>query len=329
MKSSRDKDLLKAYVHHLIKEYDGSMGFDSGGMGPVYGTKSDLFKTFIKPFTDVVGTVAGKTKELARRGITLAQTAFVTIMTTLIPFLTDSYEEIFAEQSRAIEKIRSEYQQYIDSTNKALEGDAAMLAFIAFPGASLTGKLASLAPQTAVGLLGIATGGISDEILGGGGGPRSSGIFDSYARSYRKLMIEQEAKESPTLLDKLQSKKFVSKLLSRSPQVHDVAKQAREIYKKTLNDAVEEARMVLSAKSLEEVEKIVGKNIHNVKELQSLAPDDRKKEEEEILKKMKLSTKKLYVERLLKEVDPVRKIFGEEHPFVVDYMEAINKIRAF
>jgi len=328
MKSSRDKDLLKAYVHHLIKEYDGSMGFDSGGMGAVYGTKSDLFNTFIKPFTDVAGTVVGKTKELARRGITLAQTVFVTIMTTLIPFLTDSYEEIFDEQARAIEKIRGEYQQYIDSTNKALRGDAAMLAFIAFPGASLTGKLASLAPKTAVGLLGIATGGISDEILGASG-PRSSGIFDSYVRSYHKLMIEQDVKKSPTLFDKLQSKKFVNKLLSRSPQVYDVAKQAREIYKKALNDAVEEAKIVLSAKSLEEVEKIVGKNVHNVKDLQALTPDDRKREEEEILKKMKLSIKKLYVERLLREVNPARKIFGEEHPFVADYMEAINKIRTF
>ena len=191
------KNLIKEYVSETLREDDGSMGYDDGGMGSGGygggGSGEDLFNTFIKPFADVVGTIAGKTKELARRGMTVLNVAFETLKHTLIPFLVDSYGEIFAKEQGDIQKIRGEYQKYYDSTEKVLGGaDAKVLAFIAFPGAALTGKFVKTAPKAAKGILSIATGGLSDKYLRREGINKrnSPTMFDAYTLSYISLLRE-------------------------------------------------------------------------------------------------------------------------------------------
>lgn len=293
---------------------------------------SDLVSTFIKPFTDVVGVAAGEFKELARRGITLVQIAFESIMTSLVPFLGDSYEEIFQEQAQDISKIRSEYRQYTDSLR--LSGDAKLLAFIAFPGYALTSKFASDAPDIAAGTLSLLTGGTSDKYTGyspGSSGPRGSKIFDSYSRLNKSFLFEKRAEsEAPTLSDKFQNKKLIYKLLSASPVANAAAREAREIHENTIRKAYAEAQSVLKAKSIPELEKLLGKKLEGREEFENiqkeLQGEERRVAEKELFTLIKKSAKKVYIDRIKKEMQDVISTYGEDHPFVSDYNDLIAKI---
>lgn len=341
MKLTREsRSLIRKYVSEVIKEDMGDYGVDTGGMGAVYGSGSDLFKTFIKPFTDVIGTVAGKTKEVIRSGLTVLNVAFEGVMTTFIPFLTDSYDEIFAKEKTDLAKIRSEYQSIYDATDEALRGDASVLAFMAFPGPVLAGKFAKEAPGAAKKLLSVATGGISDEYLGGSGskkasskssGPAGSGIFDSYARAYNKLINEAEDSKETSLADAVLSKKFVQTMLNKSPEMGSLSRKAQETYRGTLNSVYEQIKEVMAAKSIADIQKITGKKVEGIDQLKDLPSDEKQsavESEKKFLDGVKQTAKKLTVERLKNEVAPVAASFGDEHPFVKDYQTVISKIEA-
>lgn len=346
--SSNDKKLLKKYVSEILKENefgtDAFGGLDySPGFGTGYGGVGDisggaLYKTFIQPFVDVIGVAVGKTKELARRAITVVQVAFETVMTTLIPFLTDSYDEIFAKESQDIQKIKNEYSAYYQASENALKGQGLALALIAFPGPTLLSKFVTNAPGAAKSVLSVATGGLSDEYLGGGGGGGSkkgpSSIFDSYARSYSELLSEagdataKKKSKEETLADKIGRKKFVAAMIDRSPVMSAASRDAQEIYKNTLNSALEEATQVLKAKSIADIEKATGEPLEGADELKKLTGAERQKAEQELLRTVKKSIKKLYITKLETQVKPVSAAFGEDHPYVAGYREVIRKISA-
>ncbi len=336
MSLKRNKKIIKEYVSEILKEDDfgtdafGGLDYSasglSGGTWTGAGSGGSLYKTFVQPFVDVIGVTAGKTKELARRSITLLQVAFEATMTTLIPFLTDSYDEIFAQEAKDIEKIKNEYGNYYRASAEALGGPgASVLALIAFPGPALASTFARTAPKAAKTILGIATGGISDKYLGGA-------IFDSYAKSYVNLISEDKNTDTPkkekTLADKIGSKKFIGAMLDRSPTMAAAARAAQEIYKNTLISAFEEAKQILSAKSIGEIEKIIGKKLPDDNELKKITGQDRQRAEQELLITIKKSIKKMYITRLEGNVAPVAKAFGDDHPYVVDYKKVINKINA-
>lgn len=335
MNRKATKKLIKEYVSEILREYDdGSMGIDTGGMGAVYGSGGDLFNAFIKPFTDVIGTVAGKTKEVMRRGLTVLNVAFETLMTTLVPFLTDSYDEIFASEKADLQKIRSEYKQYYDSTAAALgSGDAKMLAFISFPGAALTGKFIKDAPGAVKGILSVASGGLTDKYLGSSA-PSSSGkkspsdIFDSYARSYASLL--KEAEEEPTLADKVGSKKFVDAVIKKSPVVQAAAREAQQIYRSTLAQRIEPVKAILMAKNIEELGEVLGQKIEEPN-FDALDPEQKmsaQQKEKAFLDGVRETSIKAALKEIQEYVAPVRQAFGNDHPFVRDYDEVIAAIQS-
>lgn len=359
MKRKSDNDIVREYICEVLKSqmnedsfggdfYDSSMysgGLYGGGGGG--GDMGGLYKAFVKPFTDVIGTAVGKTKELARRAVTVVQVAFETIMTTLIPFLEDSYDEIFAAEKSDIQGIKSEYSQYYQATEEALRGPGAtLLAFMAFPQAALLHRSVEDGPGAIKKVLSVATGGTSDKYLGGGGGggrggPKSSGIFDSYSRNKSlKLFLEDEKeskgkkksdKENPEenpLVKKIRNKEFISSVMQKSEVMGPASEEAKQIYRKTLKTAYEQANGVITAKSIDEIEKATGKKLKGKEELNKLKGDERKKAEDEMLKAVKQSAKKLYITKLQSQVKPVRDRFGDDFPFVKDYDTVIQKINS-
>lgn len=366
MKRRSDEELVREYICEIVKSqlnedmyggggdyYDSSMysgGLYGGGGGG--GSMSGLYKAFVKPFTDVIGVAVGKTKEVARRVVTLAQVAFETIMTTLIPFLTDSYDEIFAKEASDIQGIRSEYSQYTQATEEALRGPGAtLLAFMAFPQAALLHRSVEDGPDAIKKVLSVATGGATDKYLGGGsgggrsGGPKSSGIFDSYNRNNSlKLFLEDEKeskgkkekgekseKEKPEenpIVKKIRNKEFIAAVIKKSNVMGPASEDAKKLYRETLKNAFEEAKGVLSAKSLDEIEKVTGGKLKGKEKVDSLKGDEKKKIEDTILKTVKQSAKKVYISKLQKQVKPVREKYGDDFPFVVDYDTVIQKIKS-
>jgi len=333
------KRLIKEYVLEILKENESgySLYGDSssqglyGGNYPDYGT---LYKAFVEPLKDVVGVTVGKTKETIRRSITLLQVAFEATMTTLIPFLTDSYDEIWAAESAAIDKIESEYGEYYRKADEVFQGGPLAIAMLAFPGPTLLGKFAKDTPAAAKSILSVATGGISDKYLSSGKGKTPSSIFDSYAINYKNILSEDskdfKEKKEKTLADKIGSAKFINAMLERSPMMVAASRDAQQIFRTTLDNALNQAIAVLSAKRIEDIEKITGEKIDALDELSKIKePETKKKAEQEILKKIKNSIKLVYIKKLQDQINPFIEIFGEDHPYVLGYQEVISKIEKF
>jgi hypothetical protein len=340
MKKFRNEAELRAHIRRMLSEnmgmgpmdvgssYDVPIGMGGMGGGPFY-SQGSLKKIFVQPFANAIGVATGKVKEMARRAIGLIQVAFEAVVTTIVPFLTDSYDEIFEKQEQDLEKIKGEYSSYYREVDEALRGDLAPFAFLAFPGAALAGKFVEDAPDAAKKILSVATGGLSDDYLSGKRSKKSPGnLFNSYARSYAKLLREAEegGEKEQTLADKIGSKKFIEEMLDGSPTMRSASKEIREIYRSSLKKVYDEAAGVLGAKKIEDIEKATGKKIPKADEIKKLKPEERKRGEEELMKVTKQALKKYYKKRLEDDVAPVAEIFGEDFPFVQDYKKVIDAI---
>jgi hypothetical protein len=246
-------------------------------------------------------------------------------MTTLVPFLTDSYDEIFEQERADLQQIRSEYQHYYDATDAAFaSADANILAFLAFPTASLTGKFVSTAPKAAKGILSVLTGGLSDKSLGGSKSP--SRVFDSYAREYNLLLLQEADQDS--LSNKIKSKKFIEMMLQKSPIASSAASAALELHSRMLGERVKPILDIYDAKSLDDLNKTLGSKIEipDEKELDPKAKLSAADAQRKFLDAAKSTAQKAAIEQLKKYVEPVRKTFGSDHPFVQNYDAVIDAI---
>lgn len=335
------KELIKEYIQEILKDNNKSQIVeyivdDMSSMGGAYATQSDLYNAFVKPFSDFFYTAVGKTKEVMRRGMTVLQTAFVSLMTTLVPFLTDSYDKMFAQEKADMQKIRSEYQSYYDATAKALgSGDAKMLAFIAFPGATLTGKFVKNSPKVAKGILSVATGGLTDKYLGGSS-PRGKSkeprdIFDSYVRAYKNLLSEEDEtrkSEENSLASKIGSKMFINAVMDRSPTLTAAQKDAYKLHQRMLGERIKPIFEILDAKSIEELSKILKSPIEqpDLKELDPKQKMSAQNAENKFLEGVKKTAAKAAMQAIQNYVKPVRDEFGNDHPFVKDYDKVLAEI---
>jgi hypothetical protein len=338
MNNSRSiKKLIREYTLETLKEYDdggyvGDFSMYSGGVG--YGSGGDLYKVFIQPFADVVGTVAGKTKEIMRSGLTVLNVAFEGLMTTLVPWLTDSYDEIFQKEKADLQAIENEYRQYYDATAAALGTDAKMLAFFAFPGPVLAGKFVSTAPKAAKSILSIATGGLTDKYLGGDSDSKASkspsSIFDSYAPAYVNLLREKTDETEDSLSNKIGSKKFIDAVIARSPTIKGIEKTSQQIFQKTLGERIKPILEILAVDNVDDLAKILGKKIQKP-DFKKLDPEQ-KLSTQEAEKKFLEGVKKTSIQAAVKEirqyVDPARKAFGNDHPFVQSYDSVLSAIES-
>ena len=175
MTTKTEKRLLREYVRTVLAEEGGGDGYGdiigaSMAMSPFgvhFASQSDLYKLFIKPFVDVVDVAAGKTKEISQRAQTVVAVGFKAIATTLLPWLSQDYKEIFDKQEQVLNKIKSEYAEVYDATWDAFRyNDIAFTAFLAYPAAILTGAAARAVPQATMKLLSIIGGGSLDPFLG-------------------------------------------------------------------------------------------------------------------------------------------------------------------
>lgn len=361
------KLVLKEYIAAVIKEDQGGGGGDVGGplggvmpdysmwgpTGGVHGSSQDLFNIFVKPLLNPFETAVGQAKEITRKARTLLTVAFETVMTTLIPTLGDSYQEIFEKEKSDIESIRSKYTDVYKETESILgSADAKILAFLVSPAGVLAGKVASDGPGAVKNTLDIVTGGVSDNLLkkwekfssmndrDTSYRSRREKPSDIFGESYVKIfydLLKEEKKSSGknkkkdsktmTLADALGSKKFINSVLKKSPKFSEISKEATNTYKSTLKDAYEQASSVMKSKTIEDIEKIIGKKIKGSEELKKLSGEEKKASDEMLIKAVKASSKKLYTAPLKARVKEVIDAgIPEDNPFVVDHQEIIKKI---
>jgi hypothetical protein len=338
-------------------EDDGGFGFDMGGMiGPYgvhYASGSQLYDTFVKPFVDVFDVAKGKTKEVTARLFAMGKVIFETLATTILPWLTSDYEDIFAEEKQAIDKIRSEYSEVYAATWEAFHNkDVALAAFFCYPGIVLTGALAHRSPITTLNVLSTISGGEFDTVItqirtaymssgiGHKGGHKYSNtanmMFNSLGGDKIEWMgesrlYEDESKSKKTkkeqLADIVTNKKLVKKFLS-TPHAQRLQSESRAIVRHTLTTIFERAQGITSAKTLEDVQKIVGKHLKGIDELKKMKPEERQQMEPKILDNLKASMKELYVKNLEAQAkDAISAGIPNNSGFIKMYADTIHKIK--
>jgi len=335
----RPDDLLRELVTEILREdygFGGGYGMYGGdyaglglhdtgpGANGTYGMHfadgDQLYKAFIKPFVDVVGVAAGKTKEISQRGLTLAKVAFEAVATSLLPILKDSYAEIFASEKEQLDQIRQQYGQVYKATWDAFnESDVMIAAFMYRPDIFLTTKLAAKAPKVAANLLSILTGGAADKLL------KRLGISPS--RQHEGILREEHDDPAERLARVINDKR-IKEMIEQNHDVQAMSKQAKAIVRSTLSNVYKQASSVLNSRSLDDLQRKVGKQLPGLDKLQQVPEQERAKVEAQLLAVTKKSMKEFYVKQLEMQAQSAAKAgVPSDHPFIKDYQSVIQKIK--
>jgi|SRR5579885_516786 len=358
-----EKVLLQEFVREVLREDDGGVYGDlamadamQNPWGVSFGSGKDLYNIFVKPFADVVQTAAGKTKELSQRGQTLLRVTFETVATTLIPFLTDSYNEIFEHEKEKLDKIRSEYAEVYRSNWDAFKDeDFQLLAFMYNPGRFITSKVLKKSPAVAVELLSIVSGGTLDAYLdpikkaldsgeepltgldrangkrknvedvfgSGGGGGYDVGWGGGGGHHMEGVIREAEGSQQPaTPEQKLANPKLIQ-AVNNSQMARKMRQQAQQLVRAPLTQVYKQAQAVLGANSIQDLQQKLGKRLKGAEKLEQIEPQARQAAEQQLMAGVKKSMKDFYIKSLTQQA---KKFEGT--PVLDDYKQAISKIKA-
>jgi len=343
MSKLRTKVLLQEYVRNLLNEDD--FGGDMGGLDPMGGSpygmhfasQDQLYNIFVKPFADVAGVAAGKTKELSQKAQTVLKVAFESVATTLVPILKDSYGEIFAQEKEEIDKIKSQYSDVYGATWDAFkESDVLIAAFMYRPDLFLNGAFARKAPKAAAKLLSVLSGGSLDKllhgILSGGGGGKKTDHSEGPGMPFEGVVYEDDEKQPNSKLDKLAQvadNKKVHKALTDNPKVQKMSEAGQNMTRSTLKKVFVQAQAVLGARTLQDIQNKLGKKLPGLDKLAQVPQQERQKTELSLLAGIKKGMKEFYVKQLEGQVKAaVEAGVPQDHPFVKDYQGVISKIKA-
>lgn len=368
---STSEKLLKEYIREILKEDDGGhAGFTAGdimsaGMsmspyGMHYGSSEDLYKIFIKPFTDVFHTAAGKTKELSVKAQTLAKVTFETIASSFIPRFENKYKKIFEHEQKQIEQIKQQYHDiYAANWDAFRDNDALCAAFMYSPAALLTAAFARKSPQAAGHLISVLSGGtldpwlerLSDKMGGfewwGKNEPPKTGLQvpnkafkhgDNWhstgpisygeSRIYEKAGKKKNAKSKVDLPALLSSEKVKQKL-QQSNVVQELEKQGKAIVRNTLSQVLKQAQGALTAKTLHDVQTKTGIQLPGIDNLNQLPPEEKQLTERAILQAARKGIKQLFVTNLEGQVKAaIAAGIDENSEYVQDYRSIISKINS-
>jgi uncharacterized protein YjgD (DUF1641 family) len=356
----RDRLVLEEYVRGLINE---DWGDTEGGFGMMYASPKDMYDVFIKPFADVIGVASGRTQELMAAGGLLLKTVIWSAVTTVVPFISQDYQEIFSDYRSRIDKIKQDHADVYKATWDAFRDEDFLVAsFFYAPDKFLTAYTARKAPLATAKLLNTLSGGKLDSVverirramhkvqrsavsplkgtastvIGGLAGKATGALKDivpgaSEARYYRgEELVEKEdkrAKAMEKIADYVTSDKLVSTALSGAP-AQAVQKATRAATQGTLERVLKSATTVMQAKSLEDVQRFTGKPIKGLDKLQNVQGEERQKAEAQALSQIKDEAKKFYVKSLTGDVKQmVQAGVPKDNPMIAAYVKTIEAIK--
>lgn len=354
MSALRTRVLLREYIKTVLNEDEAGaiagdlMGGAVEGMpyGMHFGSGKDLYNIFIRPFTDVAHVAAGKTKEMSARTQTLLKTGFEALATTLVPLLSSDYEKIFSSEKQKLDKIKGEYAEVYQRTWDAFKDhDVLCAAFMYSPIAFMTTAFFAKAPREGMKLMSVLSGGSLDGVLDkirakfstGAKGKSPSDVFGGETKSTGggvwsegSLHEDNEAKDGnpkEKLANILANKKLVFKV-AENPLVQKMEREGKALVHGTLKQVYAKAKGVLSAKSLQDLERITGKKLSSDK-LAGVPQQERQAAEQQLLETTKKAMKEFYVRNLEAQVkSAIEAGVPEAHPYVRDYQNVISKIKA-
>ena len=289
----------------------------------------------------------------------MTKVAFETIATTVIPILRDDYKEIFANEKKAMEKIRSEYNEvYKSNWDALLNDDVQVVAFFYQPAAFFTYHLARKAPNVLLNLASILTGGEIDgwvdkvrtKVKGGGekkdryGRKEIINPFGKYKKGdkthlpsggpgfgvdyYGEGVLHEDDGQGPDVGKLLSSEKLKSRI-AQAPMVQKMQQQTRAVVRGTLEQVFKQAQGVMAANSLQDLQNKTGSKLKGLEKLQQVPQQERQGAEQAILTATKKSMKEFYIQNLQGQVKKaVSAGVPENSEYVQDYVRVISKIKA-
>jgi len=310
-------------IRDLLTEDDGGGGGDYGGfdfggyysagagMWGAMGSTEGLIKTFVKPFTDVLVTAVGKTKELSRSAQNLLQVTFETLVTTLIPIYSDSFDEIFEKEKNDINAIRQKYKKVYEANLEMFsDSDMNVLAFAFNPASYITSQFASAAPKTTMKLVEILAGDNQHvkKVLNNIKRLYSLDVNEAI-RSRQGIVLLEKTKRLPPVGSVLSSKTVVDAVKS-SPVTRSMMSDARRVTKRAYEELMSDVSELSRAQSVADLQRTTGKDLSaELKRLNDI-PDanERAAVERGIVKTVKQSVKKLYVEKLKGQLQRLKEL---------------------
>ena len=353
------EDVLREYVRTVLNEDDGGGdaygGFDlSSNIGPYgisFGSSKDLYNVFVTPFTDVVKTATGKTKELSVKAQTVAKVAIEGVLSTIIPVLSADYKKIFEKEHQELEKIKSQYKEVYDATWTAFkDNDVAIMAFMYKPTAIIGAKIAQQVPVQTVNLLNILAGGKLDnffsrvkkafslgdtvkpldrkgpdfgkEPTGGGWDTGMGGI------GMESVIREDGSGKKKQNLTSVLNQKGIKQAIESNPHVQKMESAAQTAVNNTLKLVVDRARAVASANNVDDLQKKIGKKFPGSEKLAQVPQEQRAQAEATFMKNVKESVKLMYVKGLEQQVQKATAAgIPKNHPFISAYAQTISQIK--
>ena len=346
-----------------LLEDDGGIGLASGmadsPYGMHFGSGNQLYSTFVKPFVDVGKTAAGKTAELSARAQTAVKVAFEALATSLVPILSSDYAEIFANEKEKLDSIKQRYSDVYNSSWSALGGtDVTVAAFMFAPWAFLSKALVTKSPGAALSLIKVLGGGSpgidkfvanAKSKLGGHGktdataskwNSREEARMDSMAFEGAVFLgcviLEDNADtrsgagpdEGARIMSVLTGAKLKKALMS-SQIVQRMQQDGRQIVNGTLKNVLTRAQRISNAKTLDELERAIGKGVPQLAQLRRLPQGQREVAAGDVLKRVKSSALKLYATGLKKQAQAaIEAGVARDNPYIKAYAAAIKQIES-
>ena len=300
-KLNEQERLLREYIESILLEYEGDDGGYGGSSGYTdLGGGSGYFKGFKRVFQ----TFVGKSKELAQRVKGAVSLTLEAIGGICLPFVNAEYKKVLDKTNKDVAAVRQQYQKLYDETSKLLgEKDAQFLMFMLNPTQWITGKFLETAPDTAVDVLDVATGGKMTDFLGKvktavGFATKGAAIHSGYtnmnsSRNYCGNRLNEDKEEKKGGIDEeklaeiLRSPKVVN-FIKNNPMIKEMQAKAQQIIDKEVEEMVKLANSINGVKTLEDLQKATGQKVSeasarvNRKLIAELLGVDPKKEQQPV-----------------------------------------------
>lgn len=184
----------------------------------------------------------------------------------------------------------------------------------------------------------ISTGGYG---MGSGGGYGNyygdSGGFGGYGEgnyTAGMILVEDEKehvnkknKKKLTLVDLINNDK-VQQAIKNNSIANKMSDIGQEVVQNTLSDVFEQAQSALSVRSLDDVQKKMGKKLPEAEKLKKAPEKERQKAEQQLMLVLHKTTKEFYVKQLISITEKaVASGVPRNHPFIKDYESVIAKIK--
>ena len=366
MATTREQ-LLREYVRRALREDFGGADFggDMGGMGFGFGggyvQPSDMYKVFIKPFTDVYDTAVGKTKEMSIATAELLRVSMEAILTSIIPILSSDYDKIFAKYEGQMDKVRAEYKDIYDATWTAFkDNDVVLAAFGMFPELMLTQVVARHAPIPVIHTMDALTGGFFEtyferlldtlklgeevkplEDKGGGGGGDVWGMggygyggdyggFDGggFGEGVLREKGGERRRKKPDIVDRILHPKIMA-AIGKNSRTQEMKKSMRQAWLTTLEELADRAEKVMKVQSVAELQSLTGKQIPGLDKLKQMPPEQAKAANQQIIQSVRKAIKSMYVKNMQLQIKAAKEAgVPEGHPMLSDLAKVAKRIKS-